>query len=127
MRTLILALTVMMMLLSCVEDEDINGNGDGKGWEKEWSSEARDRLYAIAVSPDNTVYVGGMTLGNLYSEKEGEYDATLAAFNPKGDELWGRQWSVNDDENEVWGLVVDDEGNIYTGGGVESFCNEILS
>ena len=114
MRTIITALTAMMMLLSCIGDEDVNGNSSGKGsgWVKEWSSEARDRLQAIAVGPDDTVYVGGRTFGNLYSEKEGDRDATLAAFNPQGDELWGKQWSVNDDENDVQALVVDDEGNI---------------
>ena len=53
----------------------------------------------------------------MYAEKEGEYDATLAAFNPKGDELWGRQWSVIDNKNNVKGLISDDEGNIYAGGG----------
>lgn len=121
MRTLILALTVMMMLLSCVEDEDINGNGDGKGWEKEWSSEKIDTLNAIAVSPDDTVYVGGETWGNLYSEKEGDRDAFFAVFNPKGDELWGKQWAANDGRNDVQGLVVDDEGDIYVGGGQSSF------
>jgi outer membrane protein assembly factor BamB len=119
MRTLITALTVMMMLSSCIGDEDINGNSDGKGsgWVKEWGSDRIDVLNAIAVGPDDTVYVGGETWGNLYSEKEGDRDANLAAFNPKGNELWGKQWSVNDGRNDVQALVVDDEGNIYVGGG----------
>ena len=112
MRTLILALTVMMMLLSCVEDEDINGNGDGKGWEKEWGSDRTDSLNAIAVSPDDTVYVGGMTLGELYAPKVG-IDATLAAFNPNGDELWGKQWG----NGSIRTLIADGFGNVYAGGG----------
>ena len=127
MRTIITALTVMMMLLSCIGDEDINGNGDGKGWEKEWGSEKIDTLNAIAVGPDDTIYVGGETWGNLYSETEGDRDAFFAVFNPKGDELFGKQWAVNDGRNDVQGLVVDDEGNIYVGGGQSSFIIKFSS
>jgi len=113
MKFIITLLLLMIMSVSCIEDEDAVNNS---GWEKEWGSDRTDSLNAIAASPDDMIYVGGMTLGELYAPKVG-IDATLAAFNPKGDELWGKQWSVNDDENDVWGLVVDDEGNIYAGGG----------
>lgn len=112
MKFIITLLLLMIISVSCIEDEDAMNNS---GWE--WSSEEISRLYAIAVSPDDRIYVGGRTFGSLYSEIQGEYDAFLVAFNPKGDELWGKQWSVNDDKNEVWGLVSDDEGNSYVGGG----------
>lgn len=67
MKKILVLLMICGMLLvgSCVEDEDINGNDNGKGWEKEWSSEKIDTLYAIAIGPDDTVYVGGETWGNL--------------------------------------------------------------
>jgi len=117
----VITLGVIFLLSSCGIDDTIDGNdGDngssGSGWEKEWSSEGIDTLNAIAVSPDNRVYVGGLTLGDLYAVNVG-IDATLAAFDSRGNEMWGKQWSVIDDENDVWGLVVDDEGNIYAGGG----------
>ena len=121
----VITLGVIFLLSSCGIDDTIDGNdgdnGSSSDWEKEWGSEDVDRLYSIAVSPDDTVYVGGKTFGDLYSEKEGESDAFLAAFNLKGKELWGKQWSVKDDRSDVQGLVVDDAGNIYAGGGDNPF------
>ena len=117
----VITLGVIFLLSSCGIDDTIDGNdgdsGSSSGWEKEWSSESVDSLYSIGISSDNTIYVAGKTNGNLYSELSTKYDAFLAVFNPKGEELWGKQWATFDDDNEIKGLAIDKEGNIFVGGG----------
>lgn len=134
-KLFLIALLLVFALISCGGEEDDDwgndgddgnsGNNDGNGgWISQEGQdgkilETRGLIYALTIGTDDTIYIGGETRENLYSELQGEKNAFLATFNSKGKELWGKQWSSNDDYDAgVRSIAVDKrDSNIYIGEG----------
>ena len=133
--SIMFALLLLFLLPACggeeeEDDGDTPSGGDGGnnegngGW---MSQEGQDGkilntrtklIRVLAIGPDDTIYIGGETEDNLYSELQGKRDAFLVAFNSEGEELWGKQWNVGGKgEDYVFRIIVDNEGYLYISGG----------
>lgn len=111
MKYVVFLLLLMILAVSCIENEDVVAN---LSWEKKWDHGLSPAL--IAIGPDDRIYFGGCIFMNLYSDLGGESDAILVALNSTGKELWGRQWDVNKENNFVRSLVVNKKNDIYLSG-----------
>jgi hypothetical protein len=78
----------------------------------------------IAADAEGNVYVGGQflieldfdpTAGETVRTSHGDYDVFLAKYRPSGELAWVRQAGGNQ-LDEVWGLALDAEDNLYTTG-----------
>lgn len=67
-------------------------------WRSAIGSAGADAAYALAVSDDGTIYVGGSTDGDLAGEPAGGDDLFLVAMEPDGTERWRRQDGSPSDE-----------------------------
>ena len=115
----------LILIVSCggEEEEDDWGNDgdDGNGdngleeWKINWSAEEENpsQTKSIIIDSNDIIYVAGDTYGKLYSEKQGEKDVFLAAFNSKGKELWSIQLGSNGTETAFVGLAADEQNNLY--------------
>ena len=128
----------LILIVSCggEEEDDWGNDGDGGnsgnneengGWE---SQEGQDwkilktrgftNIYSLTLGQNDTLYLGGTTLEDLYSDSLTETkkaDALLVAFDTKGKELWGKQWDVHKQYDSVKNIVIDKDGYIYISGG----------
>lgn len=78
------------------------------------TSEA-DRIYALAVASDDTIYVGGYTKGALAGTNAGDKDIILAKLSPDGELLWTHQFGY-DGEDKAFGLATGEDGTVYIAG-----------
>ena len=136
--SIMFALLLLFLLPACGgEEDDYDGDtpsgGDGGNNEENGGWESQDgqdyeilktrgftSIYSLAVSPDDTLYIGGTTKENLYSDgltETKEADALLVAFDTKGKELWGKQWDVYKDYDAIEYITIDNNGYIYISGG----------
>jgi enterochelin esterase-like enzyme len=74
-----------------------------------------DRIYALAVAADDTIYVAGYTKGALAGENAGDKDVMLAKFSPDGEPLWTHQFGY-DGEDKAFGLATGEDGRVYLAG-----------
>ena len=88
-------------------------------WTRQFGTAKDDFAKALAVDAEGNIVVAGTTMGNLSGSSAGNYDSFVRKYDPKGNELWTRQFGTG---SEDWAdtLAVDAEGNImvagYTGG-----------
>ncbi|HPS29219.1 MAG TPA: SBBP repeat-containing protein [bacterium] len=101
MKITIILLILMIMSVSCIEDENAMNNS---GWEKEWEGGGLD---ALALSADNTLFVGGGV-----PVKDAFY--TLNAFNLNGEQKFEKFGESNG--GRIFSLITDSDGNLYAGG-----------
>ena len=125
--SIMFALLLLFLLPACGGDEDDydgdtpsggdGGNGDNglEEWKINWSAEEENpsQTKSIIIDSNDIIYVAGDTYGKLYSEKQGEKDVFLAAFNSKGKELWSIQLGSNGTETAFVGLAADEQNNLY--------------
>ena len=136
--SIMFALLLLFLLPACggdEEEDDWGNDGDGGnsgnneengGWESQEGQEgkilkfeddlSKSFLQQIVMGLDDEIYVAGFTYDNLYAERSGKNDPFLLAIDPKGKKLWGKQWGVpviNSSNNDVSGLSIDSDGNIY--------------
>jgi hypothetical protein len=64
-------------------------------WTRQFGSASDDYAVGSAVSPSGTVLVVGTTTGSLPGHKsEGDADAYIMGFSPRGTEMWSRQFGT---------------------------------
>jgi len=74
-----------------------------------------DFANALAVDAGGNIIVAGGTEGKLSGSSAGYYDVFVRKYNPKGNELWTRQFGTAKDDFAK-ALAVDAEGNIVVAG-----------
>jgi hypothetical protein len=81
-----------------------------------WGTEAREEATSVAVAPDGSVYVVGMTEGDLEGGTlKGLSDIFVTKVNSEGTRVWTRL--VGTDDSEAYGSVaVADDGSVYVAG-----------
>lgn len=60
-------------------------------WTRQIGSAGRDQAMAVSVSEDGTVYVGGMTTGDLFGQEPALVAGYVAALDSDGELLWSRR------------------------------------
>lgn len=81
-------------------------------WRVAIGSAGADAAYALAISDDGTIYVGGSTDGDLAGEPAGGDDLFLVALDPDGTERWRRQDGTPADE-ELHAAAPAPGGGVY--------------
>lgn len=101
-------------------------SGGTPQWATYYGGTDYDVLYNIAVSGNNILVCGTSkstngiaTSGVHQSANAGNYDGIMAAFTNTGTRDWGTYYGGTDDEN-MRGLVADQDGNIYAVGETKS-------
>jgi hypothetical protein len=82
-------------------------------WQRIWNGPSVHGKPAVAVGPDASVYVTGLS-------KSGDFDAVLLKFGPDGTLLWEREWGGPAQESGS-GVGVGPDGSVYIGGQTTSF------
>jgi len=77
-----------------------------------------DKAYALAVDAGGNILVAGLTSGSLSGASAGGFDAFVRKYDPKGNELWTRQFGTAK-WDEAHALAVDAGGNILVAGYTE--------
>ncbi len=121
--SIMFALLLLFLLPACGgEEEDDDGGNDGDGGNSGNSDDGGWKtlgiINKICVDPNDNIYIAGTT--DLYLDSKEQNDPFLASFNSKGEELWYKQWHIDDNIYGIQGLVISEEGNIYVGGGEEN-------
>ncbi|MEW6566477.1 MAG: SBBP repeat-containing protein [Spirochaetota bacterium] len=94
---------------------------DPKGnelWTRQFGTAESDGATALAVDPGGNIIVAGYTGGNLFGSSAGKNDAFVRKYDPKGTELWRRQFGSAESDLAA-ALAVDAEGNILVAGSTE--------
>ncbi len=82
-------------------------------------SDQADDAYGVAVDPTGNIHVGGHTGGSLDSPNSGKADAIIVKYDDVGNPLWMHQLGTNTFDG-IFGVDVDEEGNVYFGGQTEA-------
>ncbi|NEO89212.1 MAG: PEP-CTERM sorting domain-containing protein [Moorea sp. SIO3G5] len=91
-------------------------NSEGKvQWVKQLGTSGEDRSFDISFDSANNVYIAGTTTGNLGGPVVGGDDAYFIKLDSNGNTLLSKQYGT-DQFDTAFGIDVDNEGNIYTGG-----------
>jgi hypothetical protein len=91
---------------------DAKGN---KSWVKQFGTSANDQCKGLIVDNASNIYVCGFTEGDLAARNKGKWDAFIAKFTDKGEQV--KLFQFGTDEFDVAnGIVIDHEKNIYVGG-----------
>jgi hypothetical protein len=92
---------------------DASGN---QLWTTQFGSSGED--YALGISSDSSgnIYVTGGTTGSLPSYSNlGSFDAFVAKYDVRGNQLWVKQFGTSG-EDSANGISTDSSGNIYVTG-----------
>ncbi len=85
-------------------------------WQRIWNGQTFHGRTAVAVAPDGSVYVTGV------SAAANDGDAILLKFSAAGALLWERQWGgLAQESGDAVGVAPD--GSVYIGGRTTSFAN----
>ena len=93
-------------------------------WAQEIGSAGYDDVAAVAVSSDNTIYIGGsfsstatLTIGTITLSNGGSQgDAWIAAFNADNSVRWAKDFGTDAGSEAVTGLSVDGDNNPIVSG-----------
>ena len=84
-------------------------------WTSQWGTPWAEDVRAIAMGADGSLFVAGVTWGDLEGTSAGDWDAFLTKLDPDGDVLWSHQWG-SDDVDGATAVVVDEIGSAYVTG-----------
>ncbi|NBO83378.1 MAG: hypothetical protein EBU75_11305, partial [Betaproteobacteria bacterium] len=95
-------------------------NADGsKAWTKLLGAEGPDWANALTTGTDGSIYVAGVTEGNLDGQtSNGGGDAFLTKFDVNGNKLW-TSLVGSESEDWAWSLSSGNDGAIYLAGHAE--------
>jgi hypothetical protein len=86
-------------------------------WTRQFGTETNDIATALAADNSGNIYVAGQTSGSLPGQTSlgGNSDAFVRKYDPKGNELWTRQFGTRElDSADI--LAVDNLNNVYVAG-----------
>lgn len=96
----------------------LKGNDLSREWIRTFGSEELDQATAVALGPDNSIYLAGSTLGNLDNTgrkaNEGLSDIFIARLSQNGERLWTQLLGTSNFDY-VHALLVDGS-SIYLAG-----------
>lgn len=78
---------------------------------RQFGTELDDRLSAIAVSPNGTIFVAGQTNGSYVGSSSGGLDIFVHAFDREGSTVFRRQFGSSSDDS-VLSLIPSSDGGI---------------
>jgi uncharacterized delta-60 repeat protein len=95
----------------------IKYNPDGtKVWTKLLGTSGDDQSYALTTGNDGTIYVSGVTNGNLDSQtNSGGLDAFITKYNPDGTKVWTKLLGTSG-YDQAFALTTGNDGAIYVSG-----------
>jgi hypothetical protein len=85
-------------------------------WIRQFLTGSWDEPNGIAVDGIGNIYIAGETNGPIGGPYRGEGDGFVAKYDSAGTLLWARQIGTSE-LDRVYGIAVDDNGNIYITGG----------
>ncbi|HEY9671697.1 MAG TPA: SBBP repeat-containing protein [Waterburya sp.] len=91
---------------------------DNKGqaeWIKQFGTQDYEFPWGIDTDTQGNVYITGWTLGSLGKENAGSYDAWVAKFDSKGNQVWMQQFGTSGDDASL-GIKLDSNDNIFLTG-----------
>jgi len=84
-------------------------------WTRQFGTAQSDEATSLAVDAGGNILVAGLTSGSLSGSSAGKEDAFVRKYDPKGNELWTRQFCTAE-ANGALSLAVDAGGNILVAG-----------
>ncbi|MEX2308882.1 MAG: SBBP repeat-containing protein [Pirellulales bacterium] len=87
-------------------------------WTRQLGTIGNDHGYGVSADGLGSVYISGITGGNLSGSSPGGYDAFLSKYDADGGLLWTRQLGGTGDD-ESHGISADRHGNVYISGATE--------
>lgn len=85
-------------------------------WLKQLGTVEDDIAYGIATDTSGNVFICGFTSGELEEgQRKGRYDAYVAKYDPKGTQVWVRQFGTSEDDI-AYGIATDPSGNVFVSG-----------
>jgi len=94
---------------------DADGN---KAWTRLLGSTSSELGKAVAISPDGSIFIAGMTegVGSLDGQSRSGYrDVFVSKYNPDGSRVWTRLLGTSSSE-EATSLVAGTDGSVYVAG-----------
>jgi peptidoglycan hydrolase-like protein with peptidoglycan-binding domain len=110
-------------------------NADGSyGWTKTMGSTSHDRLQAVQISSNDSIYIAGKFNGTVdFDPGEGvdnhtslgNYDMFFTKFNPDGSYFWTKTWGSTyaGSGDSVEDIIIDSNDNIYLVGTLRTTVN----
>lgn len=67
-------------------------------WGKQWGTVASEAPHDITLNGDGSIYVSGMTKGNLFGQNQGGMDIFIMKLDSSGQVLWSKQFGTKDND-----------------------------
>lgn len=87
-------------------------------WSRRLGTTTSDTGFAVSADGLGSVYISGLTFGNIGGASSGLGDAFVSKYDAAGNLSWSRQLGSNRDDVS-YGLAADRFGNVYVGGYTE--------
>jgi WD40 repeat protein len=87
-------------------------------WTRQLGTSATDRVNAVAVQSDGSVFVAGETLGALTGVNAGDKDAFVRKYDAAGTIVWTRQFGTSNDD-VILGIAAGPDGTVAVTGGTD--------
>ena len=86
-------------------------------WSKQIGTSNHDFGVSVALDGTGSIYIGGVTTGNLFETNVGNKQGTfLAKYDSGGNFLWGKQHFDTIDPQDCYSVATDMERNVYMSG-----------
>jgi hypothetical protein len=84
-------------------------------WTRQYGTSGDDEMQWSAISPNNNIYIVGLTNGDLAGKSHGKEDIYIVKYNTAGQKLWTRQFG-SDSMDIAYGVYVDNKENVFVCG-----------
>ncbi len=101
-------------------------------WARRIGANQDDSGYDVAVDANGNVYYTGLYKQTVdfnpgagtynLTSLAGTYDVFISKLDSSGNFIWAKTIGTSDDE-QVYGITIDDWGNVYTTGGFDGTCD----
>lgn len=87
-------------------------------WQRQPGTPKTDRIAAIAIGPDDSIYLAGQTSLDPSGLTPGDFDGWIVKLGADGRSLWRRRPGT-DRQEFASGIATDPAGNVYVVGGTD--------
>ncbi|MGF1499075.1 MAG: SBBP repeat-containing protein [Elainellaceae cyanobacterium] len=84
-------------------------------WTEQFGTAGDDEAYSLFIDKSDSIFIAGYTDGDLGGPSAGSFDAWVAKYDQSGNQIWITQFGTSD-RDELYGIVADDQGNLYATG-----------